>query len=214
MDERNKIIAIQSGSNEMFDELVKTHLPMVYRYLVRLTGNATLAEDLAQETFIRAWKHIDSFNTEKTFRPWLMRIARNCALDELKKKKFIPFSFLSADDTKTRLEQLPDSSPTPVEHAEKEEVAAQVTQALGKLSISEREVLVLHYLEELSVAEVADVLSLPHETTRSRLRRARQAFRQTFEPALHPLVVVNSKGSYASKRLKTNSQFASDTSCS
>jgi len=162
-----------------FDDLVRESLPVVYRYLLRLVRDSELAQDLTQETFIKAWKHIRRFQTDKPFRPWVMRIARNCAFDALRRKPVLPLDEAVAN-------AVPDLAPSPQQHAQQAEAANYVTRLLGRLSETEREVLTLHYLDELSVSEIADVLQLPFETVRTRLRRARAAFRTVSEPAELP----------------------------
>lgn len=188
-----------------FDALVRQYLPLVYSYLARLTHDAPLAEDLTQETFIRAWKNIRSFDIDKPFKPWLMRIARNCALDTLRRKQTVAFSSLSAAEY-AQVESLAHIAATPLQHAQAAETATRITEALRRLTPLEQEVLTLHYLDELSTREIAEVLSLPLETVRSRLRRARQAFRSIIEPDLVPWDVVDSKGTYDSEKPQSITQ--------
>lgn len=192
----NNIIDAQNGDEVAFAELVKQNLPLAYRYLFRLTGNEATAEDLAQETFISVWKNLSRFDIEKPFRPWLYRIARNCAFDFLRKKNTVPFSYLSEQE-QLKLETLPDNSTSPANTAEKHETKALVTKLLSKLSEIEREILTLHYLDELTVPEISEVLKKPEETIRTRLRRARDAFREVkteSEPPLTPNIVLESIG--------------------
>lgn len=190
----NSIIAAQKGDETAFAELVKENLPLIYRYLFRLTGNQVVAEDLAQETFVRVWKNLARFNPDKPFRPWLYRIARNCAYDFLRKKNTVPFSYLSENE-QLKLESLPDNKVSPAETAEKTETAALVNTLLSELSETEREILTLHYLDELTVPEIAEILKKPEETVRTRLRRAREAFREAKvenEPSSIPAPVLES----------------------
>lgn len=177
MTEKEVIQSIQNGNKDLFDNLVNDYLSLVYRYLVRLTGDAQLAEDLSQETFIRVWKNIYRFEIDKPFKPWLMRIARNTAYDALKKRKIIPFSKLSTEELEF-IDSIKDTQPAPSELAQQGEVATHVNETLTKLTDTEKEVLVLHYLEEMPVTEIASFLKVPVETVRTRLRRARQAFRR------------------------------------
>jgi len=197
-EEKNRelITTAQNGDESAFAELVKENLPLIYRYLFRLTGNEAVAEDLAQETFVRVWKNLSRFDTEKPFRPWLYRIARNCAYDFLRKKNTVPFSYLSESE-QLKLESLPDANVSPVENAEKTETTTFVNTLLSELSEIEREILTLHYLDELSVPEIAEILKKPEETIRTRLRRAREAFREVKkenEPSLTSTTVLSSNG--------------------
>lgn len=186
----------KDGSQEAFESLMKQHLPIVYRYTARLTGDQHLAEELSQETFIRAWKNIGRFETGKPIKPWLMRIARNCAFDSLRKKKTVAFSSLSEPE-QYRLENIPTENLSPTELMEKKEKKELVKNILDRLSGDEREVLVLHYLEELTVPEIAQILKKPEETVRTRLRRARASFREEKEgnePAFDLSNVYNING--------------------
>ncbi|MDO8512616.1 MAG: sigma-70 family RNA polymerase sigma factor [bacterium] len=110
----NNIIDAQNGDETAFAELVKQNLPLIYRYIFRLTGNVATAEDLTQETFVRVWKNLSRFDTKKPFRPWLYRIARNCAFDFLRKKNTVPFSYLSEQE-QLKLGTLPDNSTSPAD---------------------------------------------------------------------------------------------------
>lgn len=187
----------QNDDETAFAELVKQNLPLVYRYLFRLTGNEAVAEDLAQETFVRVLKNLARFDTAKPFRPWLYRIARNCAYDYLRKKKTVPFSYLSENE-QLKLENLPDDKMSLSQITERRETKELVTKLLSELSEIEQEILTLHYLDELTVPEISEILKKPEETVRTRLRRAREAFRETKienEPSLILTTVLNGNGS-------------------
>lgn len=213
MTETEIIEKIQLGDNQAFDELVVQYLPLVYRYLIRLTNDVTLAEDLAQEAFVRAWQSIKHFDSSRPFRPWLLNIARNAAFDVLRRKKVAPFSSLSTSE-QLGVISIADQSLTPKEAAEQNETTSFVKNILDRLSATEKEVLVLHYLEELKVSEIATILNLPLETIRTRLRRAREAFRQTsthaFEPSLAPSYVLESKGDHEAKTTQSVTPLSPD----
>ena len=88
------IEAFLEGSDQGFATLLERHLPMVYRFVYRYLGNADDANDVTQETFIRAWKHIKKFDRGRSFKTWVMTIAKNASLDFIKKKK--PLLFLAS----------------------------------------------------------------------------------------------------------------------
>lgn len=169
-----------TGNKTAFDELVKIYLPDVYRYLLWITHDSDTAQDIAQETFIRTWQNLNSFDSARPFKPWLLRIARNTAYDYLRRKVVLPFSHLSKQE-EYYISQLPTAAPQPQEHFANNEQTAQIRAVLNRLPPKYREVLTLHYLEELTAPEIAGVLNLNHETVRTRLRRARTAFRTAFE---------------------------------
>lgn len=193
MDEVDKALLSRffEGNQEALDQLVKKYLPLIYRYVYRLVGNEEFAEELTQETFIRCWKNLNRFNLEKPFKPWLYRIARNCAFDHLRKKNILPFTRLSEPEL-FKIENTESSQATPEEVARQKENSEQVHTLLSRLSELENEILTLHYLEELTVPEISEIMKKPEETIRTRLRRARQAFRdehQNSEPSDHPDIV-------------------------
>lgn len=168
------------GDTAAFDDITKIYLADVYRYLVWLTKDAQKAEDITQDTFVKAWRSIQKSDTARPFLPWLLRIARNCAFDFFRKKVITPFSALTDHEQHFFLRQA-SSIPTPDETARQNERAQLVQAILNTLSANYREVIVLHYLEGLSVPEVAQVLNLSQETARTRLRRARALFRESLE---------------------------------
>lgn len=168
-----------TGNKVAFDVLVKTYLPDVYRYLLWIVHDSDTAQDIAQDAFVRAWQNLKKFDSARSFKPWLLRIARNCAYDHFRRKAIMPFSHLSETE-KYYVGQTADTAPQPDVNAQSLEQVEHVQTALGMLPAKYREVLVLHYLEELTTPEIANVLNLNHETVRTRLRRARALFRDTF----------------------------------
>lgn len=167
------------GDTTSFDELTKKYLPDVYRYILWLTHDSDTASDVTQEAFVRAWQKLKKFDTAKTFKPWLLRIARNCAYDHLRRKIIIPFSHLS-DAEEHYVTQTADAAPRPAAITQNLEQAERVQEVLDNLPIKYREVLILHYLEDLTTPEIANVLNLNYETIRTRLRRARALFRENY----------------------------------
>jgi RNA polymerase sigma-70 factor (ECF subfamily) len=168
-----------------FDGVIREHLPAVYGYLLRFTGSKETAEDVAQETFIRAWRHWKKYDSTKPLKPWLLAIARNAALDAVRKKNIIPFSFL-ATEAYEGIFDVPDDSASPADVAAAGERRQEVHRQLAAIKPAYREVLTLHYIDEMSVPEVANILKLPLETVRTRLRRARQALRGQLKDATEP----------------------------
>lgn len=152
-------------------ELLEEYLPRVYRFALRLTGSAHDAEDLTQETFLRAWKHRRTLKHQQAARVWLFRIAANLWKDELRKGKTRAASrqFTVADDPA-------GSDPVnPVEAREELEIALA---ALDSLPDRQRDVLYLSAVEDLSAAEVADVLEINVAAVRTNLSLARRKMRE------------------------------------
>ena len=90
---KNSYAPILTGDESAFAELTKRHLSGVYSFVVRYVGNAEEAEDITQDTFLKAWKSLKKYDPSSSkFKTWLFRIARNTSIDFLRKKKHVPFS--------------------------------------------------------------------------------------------------------------------------
>ena len=171
VNETELVIRAQGGDRSAFSELVCLHSRGVLNIIFRMCGDVQLAEDAAQETFIRAWSHLGSFRPEASLRNWLYRIALNAATDMLRKEKHtLPGT---VDDL-----QLADSSLGPEGLCVEAEKTALVQQAIRSLPDASREVLVLKEYEGLSYREIADALEIPVGTVMSRLNYARRFLRE------------------------------------
>jgi RNA polymerase sigma-70 factor (ECF subfamily) len=154
----------RQGNRDAFGELVLTYYQGVINVVYRLSGEMPLAEDIAQETFIRAWTKLDSYRPVGSFRIWLYRIATNAALDVLRRRK-----------EEVDIEDLPLPAPgLGIEQSLiRQEQAELVRQAVLGLPEASRSVLVLREYEGLSYQEIADSLEIPIGTVMSRLAYAR-----------------------------------------
>ena len=168
-----------AGDEGAFAQIVERYTPRVYRFCMRLLGSSDRAQDATQETFVKAWKHLDRIDTEKPLAPWLFAIARNASIDLERKQRSFPFSLLPAmpDGTDRIAETLPDPEPLPDEVFERKQLGVQMQEALARRPARERALLSLRYEEELSFEEIAQALSLPASTVRSIHRRALAALR-------------------------------------
>jgi RNA polymerase sigma-70 factor (ECF subfamily) len=174
VNETELIIRAKNGERNAFSELVCIHADGVRNVIYRMYGDIQLAEDAAQETFIRAWLHFSSYRPQTSLRNWLYRIAVNAATDMLRKEKRI----LPLD-----LEDLPLKDPQPGPEAlfSQEERATLIQKAVLSLPDACRAVLVLREYEGLSYQEIADALEIPVGTVMSRLNYARRLLREKLE---------------------------------
>jgi RNA polymerase sigma-70 factor (ECF subfamily) len=168
-NERQLVAKAQSGDEDAFEQLVRAHQRYVFNLAYRVLGDRNEAEDVAQETFVRAWRGLPSFRAECRFTTWLYRIARNVCLNRLPR--------LEAELRQTEVLSQPVASPDP---APDEVVGARERRALlhselARLPEKYRLVLTLRYLQGFSYAEIADVLSLPLGTVKTHLHRGREA---------------------------------------
>jgi RNA polymerase sigma-70 factor (ECF subfamily) len=177
------------GDEKAFGELTQRHLGGVYSFVLRFIGNPHESEDVAQETFLKAWSNLKKYRKETSkFKTWLMRIARNSAIDYLRKKKHIAFSEFDTDEGENILtETIADTTPLPDETFAKGEDSATLTHALLDLIPPHREILLLYYTNELTFEEIGEALNEPTNTVKSRHRRALQALRKILDSreALH-----------------------------
>jgi RNA polymerase sigma-70 factor (ECF subfamily) len=161
----------QQGDRGAFSELVRQHYPGVIRVVHRMCGDVQLAEDAAQEAFIRAWVNLANYDPRSPLRNWLYRIAVNAALDMLRRKTD---DTLSDDDAL----MVADQAPGPEAAMIRNERIALLQRAVQSLPEAARSVLVLKEYGELSYQEIAGVLDIPIGTVMSRLNYARNRLRE------------------------------------
>jgi RNA polymerase sigma-70 factor (ECF subfamily) len=169
--EADLIMKSQHGDRNAFGELVRHYYPHVINVVYRMCGDATLAEDAAQEAFLRAWLHIASFRPGEPLRNWLYRIAVNVALDVLRRRDEEPAE-------EEMLQMIPEQSLGPESALIEKERLALLQQAIRSLPEAARGALVLREYGELSYQEIADVLDIPIGTVMSRLNYARDRLRE------------------------------------
>jgi len=165
---------------QLVADLVERCQHRLVRYLLYLTGSRGYAEDLAQETWVRVLQRGSQYNGRQRFDPWLFAIARNLAIDYLRKKqKGVQTASLPNDRDAMLL--LPTSGPSPFEAAARSEDAIRLAGQLQILSPLYREALLLRFQEDLSLPEIAQVLGAPVTTVTSRIYRGLAALRSAFE---------------------------------
>jgi RNA polymerase sigma-70 factor (ECF subfamily) len=148
------------------------HVPNVYRFALRLTGDRHRAEDLTQETFLRAWQRQEQLKEGRAVRFWLFRIAANLWTDELR-RGHLPTASIPHRDFEVVCERA-----TPNRTAEAKEEMQRALRLLDGLPVRQRSVLYLTAIEELSLSEVADVIGIDKNTAKVHLSLARKKMRQ------------------------------------
>lgn len=174
------IYKMNNGNREAFADLVTLYKSQVYSICLRMTGLPQVAEDLAQDTFIRAYTNLDKYDTNRKFTTWLYRIATNLSIDYLRKKK--PGASLDANvpgtDGLTMYSQLGSGEPGPDEQAVQSELQTRVRAAIYRLPEKYRSAIVLKYLEDLSIKEISEILDIPEATVKTRVHRGREYLRK------------------------------------
>ncbi len=174
-DDAKLVAYFMSGDGDSFAALVDRHMPMVYKFVYRYAGNTDAANDIVQDVFIKVWKNIKKFDAQKNFKTWLLTIAKNTALDAVKKKKAVLFSKIEEGegaDLDTFLAPYVEGPELPDAVFLKKQDGAELEDALQKLSPSYRNVLMLRYAEHMKFREVAEMLQEPIDTIKSKHRRA------------------------------------------
>jgi len=179
--DENKIISkILSGDEDAFAEIVKIYLNQIYNFVFRLIGDRDAADDLTQETFVKVWKNLNKFDQNKNLRTWLFTIAKNTVFDWLKKKKEIPFSTFADEEGESWLENVADENIFPDEILERSDLAEEMEKIIQKLPPHYRAILLLHYKEDFSLHEIAEILGEQYNTIKSRHQRGLVMLKKAF----------------------------------
>lgn len=165
------------GDPSPFEELVRRYEDRLYRYVYRLVGDASEAEDLFQQAFLRAFRKRHLFRRESRFSTWIYTIATNCCRDELRRRG--RHNVESEEDLDRAIQDspLPARISGPDRQAQSREVAARVKDALDQLPEVQRTLVVLSHFEGMDYQSIADVLGCSMGTVKSGVHRAKQNLR-------------------------------------
>lgn len=170
------VLRAQAGDREAFDSLLETLQAPLYRYITSLIGARPLAEDVLQEVFLIIYRKIGWLREPELFRPWVYRIATREAFRMLRRERKL--------SERVEDEAILDEVPAPegdLSSDEDRELIARLPGLLATLSPGSRAVLALHYLQELTLAQVAEILGLSIGTVKSRLAYGLSALRKQLE---------------------------------
>ena len=177
-----------AGEEERFRDLVERYEGRIINFIQRSIGDRERAHDLAQETFIRVYRHLDRFDQEKKFSTWIYTIASNLAKNELRNRSRNPvvlYQTLTATwEDDHRPLQFEDSSMKPDDMFRKRHLEELVERAAEELPDHHREVFILREIEGKSYEEIAEITNTQLGTVKSRLNRARNRFAQIIGPWL------------------------------
>ncbi len=168
-------VEAREGSEAAFRELVERFQGPVFSLLVRMVRRTELAEDLAQETFVKAWRALARFDPERKFSSWLFKIAHNTALDALRRSGQEPLSLDAPREPGGEPMDLPADprAENPLARTLGRQVGRALEQAITRIRPAYREILLLRFAEELSYEEIAEVTGSPLGTVKVHLFRAR-----------------------------------------
>ena len=172
--ERSLVVRAKAGEREAFSLLIRDNIQRVYRAAYAVVRNRDDAEDIAQETFVRAYQSIGRFDETRPLFPWLYRIARNLCLNRIER-------VTKREATDPEFDYLSDASAGPEESTIAADERARVRAAVLRLPDQHRRIVELSHFQECSYREIADILDVPMGTVMSRLYNARRKLRELLE---------------------------------
>ncbi|MGF1571709.1 MAG: RNA polymerase sigma factor [Sumerlaeia bacterium] len=198
--EREKLLILRckNGDKAAYEELVKAYRVKLYWSVFQLLRNEEDARDISQEAFVKVYKALDRFDSRRAFYPWLYRVARNLALDYIKKHgahRKVSLEYLIEDnhqhfDTNDCLHQKQESVR---EKIQREQLSSKLAKGLEKLKPEFREVILMKHLQEMNYHDISLALNIPEGTVMSRLFHARKALAAELEDLKHEFVQTKSR---------------------
>ena len=173
----------RGGNQQAFRVFVERHSASVFRLAYRMTGNEQDAEDVVQETFLRAYKQLHRFDGRAAFATWLYRIGANCALDVIRARKNRQEERTPEDGRYSWLESVAATDPSPERLTQSTEFTELLEPALQQLSDLERAAFVLRHYEGCDIEEIARALGVRANAAKQSVFRAVQKLRRALEPA-------------------------------
>lgn len=186
MDEKSDEILIEEyikGDENSFRFIIDKYSNSIYNFSARFVGISD-ATDIVQDVFVKVWTNIKKFDKSKSsFKTWLFRITRNTVIDFMRKKKMINFSSLDTEGENFE-DTIEDDSSLPIEIMSQLEDEKMLNAFIDELPDNYKEVLVLHYQEDMTFAEIGELLNKPSNTVKSYHYRALITLREKFSKNL------------------------------
>ena len=179
----------RTGSEAAYRELLGRYERPVFSLVYRMVRDRELAEDLAQETFVKVFNHLESFNPRYKFSSWIFKIANNLAIDSLRKKGLQTVSMdgsrhaTSTDEADATRISIPSTDENPEELLEARELGREIERAIGRLRTEYRTAVVLRHVEGRPYEEIAEIMDVPLGTVKTFIHRARMELREMLEHA-------------------------------
>ena len=181
MSDTEIIEKILSGDVDYFEVIVKKYEKMIYNLAMVKTQNRENAQDISQECFLRAYKMLRSYKTDSAFSTWLYRICQNLIFDFYRKNKKLKTVSLSVPDTyeeETKEKDIVDYDSDPSEQIIRAEKIEKIREIINSLPEDLREIIILRDLQDVSYAQIAEMLDIGIGTVKSRLNRAREKLKE------------------------------------
>ncbi len=170
---------------DAFAELVDLYKDKVFQIAYRMTGNSYEAQDMAQESFLRAYANLESYDEKRKFSTWLFRITTNLCIDRLRKKKpdYSLDAELQGTEGLTGYSQVAASEKLPEEQVVTMEMQQWVQREISYLPPKYRSAIILRYIEGLPIKQISEILDLPANTVKTHIHRGREALRKRLKDA-------------------------------
>ena len=181
--------ATLAGNQRAFEILLQRYSTPLFNFIYRFLGDYDQACDVLQQVSLRFYTALPKLNTGEPFKSWLFQVARNCCVDELRRRKryAIYFSQLeteNSDGEVVYLAEMPDPGPLPEEMVECHDLQQLLQHAILSLPPRFRSVVILRYISQLSFAEIGKILSMPEATAKTYFHRAKTVLRKTLSTEL------------------------------
>ncbi|SRR6266852_655315 len=183
MDDAAAVARVRSGEKDTFRLLVERHSHIIFRLAFRMMENEQDAEEIVQETFLRAYRALDGFESRANFGTWIYRIALNRCYDVLAQRKARPVTQPQEDpEAPDLIEQIPTTNPNQERRVLSQEIGVRVRSAMEQLTTGERIAFTLRHFEGRSIEEIAQVLNVREGVAKNRVHRAVKKLRQELQP--------------------------------
>ncbi len=188
LSDREVVALAREGREAAYRELVRRYERPVFSLIYRMVRDRALAEDLAQDAFIKVLNALESYRPEFKFSSWIFKIANNVAIDQLRRREVDTLSLDGAPDARTQEEieatalQAADRSESPLAELQARELGSQIEQAIARLRPEYRACILLRHVEGRSYEEIAEALDLPLGTVKTYIHRARNELREHLSP--------------------------------
>ncbi len=182
------------GDQQAFEILVRRYSTTLFNFIYRFLGDYDQASDILQQVSLRFYTSLPRLGTGEPFKPWLFRVARNCCVDELRRRRrsAIHFSQLEAENTEGDvlcLGDMPDPGMLPDELMECQDLQQLLQEAIQSLPPKFRSVVLLRYISQLSFAEIGKTLGMPEATAKTYFHRAKMLLRRVLSAQMHLISV-------------------------
>ena len=183
LSDQEVVLQAREGLEAAYRELIRRYERPIFSLIYRMVRDRALAEDLSQETFIKALNAIDSYRPEYKFSSWIFKIANNAAIDQIRRRELDTLSLdgsphaTTPDEIEATALQVSSRGLSPLEALESSELGGQIERAIGRLRPEYRSCILLRHVEGLAYEEIAELMNLPLGTVKTYIHRARNELR-------------------------------------